>query len=50
VLKALEQFIRCEAFHTRMEDEKLATQASMKGLQDASMLRYGCQKMIVLSQ
>jgi hypothetical protein len=50
VLKALEQFIRCEAFFTRMEDEKLATQASMKGLQEASMLRYGCQKMIVLSQ
>ena len=34
----------------RLEDEKLATQASLKGLQEASMLRYGCQKMIVLSQ
>jgi hypothetical protein len=50
VLKALEQFIRCEAFYTRMEDEKLVTPASTRGLQEASMLRYGCQKMIILSQ
>lgn len=47
--KALEQFLRCETLYARIETDGLSTPQLEKDQQQASMLRYGCMKMVVLS-
>jgi tetratricopeptide (TPR) repeat protein len=49
VAAALEQFIRCEAFYLRIEQEKLMTPEVEDNEKQASMLRYACMKMTILS-
>jgi len=49
VAGALEQFIRCESFFMRIEDEKLANDDVAQMEKQASMLRYACMKMTILS-
>lgn len=49
VAGALEQFIRCESFFMRIEDEKLANDDVIQMQKQASMLRYACMKMTILS-
>lgn len=48
--KAVEQFVRAEALFGRLEQEKLVDQDLEKQLQEVSMLKYGCLKMVVLAQ
>jgi tetratricopeptide (TPR) repeat protein len=47
---ALEQFIKCESMYLRMEEEKLLTPEIEEDFKQASMLRYACMKMTILSQ
>ncbi len=47
---ALEQFIRCESLYLRMEEEKTLTPEIEEDFKQASMLRYACMKMTILSQ
>jgi Tfp pilus assembly protein PilF len=49
VASALEQFIRCEALYMRIDQEKLMTPEVEDQEKDASMLRYACMKMTILS-
>ena len=49
VAAALEQFIRCEALYMRIDQEKLMTPEVEDQEKDASMLRYACMKMTILS-
>ncbi len=49
VASALEQFIRCEALYMRIDQEKLMTPEVEDHEKDASMLRYACMKMTILS-
>jgi tetratricopeptide (TPR) repeat protein len=46
---ALEQYIYCDALGLRISDEKLSTNDLEQNAQDASMKRYGCMKMTILS-
>lgn len=46
---ALENFIRCEALYMRMEDEKLIDDDVKANQKQASMSRYSCMKMSILS-
>jgi tetratricopeptide (TPR) repeat protein len=46
---ALEQFIQCEAVYLRLEEQGLLTPAIDKLQEEASMLRYACMKMTILS-
>lgn len=46
---ALENFIRCEALYMRMEDEKLVDDDVKANQKQASMSRYSCMKMSILS-
>lgn len=48
--QALENFTRCEALFLKLEETKLAN-AELEALnQEASMLRYGCMKMTILTR
>jgi tetratricopeptide (TPR) repeat protein len=49
VASALEQFIRCEQFFMRIEEEKLTNDEVAANEKQASMLRYACMKMTILS-
>ena len=49
VASALEQFIRCESLYMRIDDEKLMNADVEAQEKDASMLRYACMKMTILS-
>ena len=49
VASALEQFIRCESLYMRIDQEKLMTPEVEADEKDASMLRYACMKMTILS-
>ncbi len=46
---ALEQFIRCESIYMRLEAENLLTPEIEEQQKQASMLRYACMKMTILS-
>jgi hypothetical protein len=50
LLKAIEQFLRCEALFARLQTEGLADVDLQKQLQQVSMLKYGSLKMVVLAQ
>jgi len=49
VAKALEQFIRADVLYVRIEDEKLNNGDLAEKAKEASMLRYACMKMTILS-
>jgi tetratricopeptide (TPR) repeat protein len=49
VASALEQFICCEALYLRIDEEKMITADLEAQEKDASMLRYACMKMTILS-
>jgi len=46
---ALEQFIRCEQLSFRIDEEKLMNDDVVADQKQASMLRYACMKMTILS-
>ncbi|MCZ7649391.1 MAG: tetratricopeptide repeat protein [Planctomycetota bacterium] len=47
---ALEAFTRCEALYLKLEEQKLLTPEIENLGQEASMLRYGCMKMTILTK
>jgi Tfp pilus assembly protein PilF len=47
---ALEQFIHSEAVYLRLEEQKLLTAQLEEDEKQASMLRYACMKMTILTQ
>lgn len=49
VAAALEQFIRCEVLYLRIDEEKIMTPDVEESEKQASMLRYACMKMTILS-
>jgi len=49
VKSALEQFIRCASLYERIDAEKLSTEELAQREKNASMLRYACMKMTILS-
>jgi tetratricopeptide (TPR) repeat protein len=46
---ALDQFIRCESLYMRLEEEKMLNPEIEEMQKQASMLRYACMKMTILS-
>lgn len=48
--RAVEQFVRCEAIYQRLDAEKMMDEELDRLIREASMLKYGCLKMVVLSQ
>ena len=46
---ALQEFIRCEALYLRIDAEKMMTPEVEDNEKQASMLRYACMKMTILS-